>query len=230
MSTVKLRPFTLFSIVILLVVAFLGYQIYQIYAQYLLEKEILKKIISRLEGDRRGAEAMVVDSFLDQNTGKQLTTVKFLEFDGQGKALAPKHFTFSGNLLQIQSLVVRFDDKFIRNGDALRGKSAALFWKIFYLDGKNTEEFELNKFNEIPEGYRIDGPVSPFERQFWHSFWKLALDPAYAKKMGVKNAQVEAPGTRFVPGMVYTLKIENDGGLRIDAAPIPEVLKGEMIK
>jgi hypothetical protein len=35
--------------------------------------------------------------------------------------------------------------------------------------------------------------------------------------MGIKNAQIEAPGTKFVPGLIYTIKIEHDGGLRIDA-------------
>jgi hypothetical protein len=46
----------------------------------------------------------------------------------------------------------------------------------------------------------------------------------------VKNAQIEAPGSIFVPGTIYTIKIEYDGGLRIDAKPIPEILKGELEK
>ena len=45
--------------------------------------------------------------------------------------------------------------------------------------------------------------------------------------MGIKNAQIEAPGTRFVPGMLYTVKIEHDGGMRIDAQTLPLILKGE---
>ncbi len=32
----------------------------------------------------------------------------------------------------------------------------------------------------------------------------------------IKNAQIEAPGTMFVPGNLYTIKIEHDGGLRIE--------------
>ena len=58
----------------------------------------------------------------------------------------------------------------------------------------------------------------------------FALDRAAAKKMGIKNAQIEAPGTVFIPGTLYTIKIEHDGGLRIDAQPLPEILKGETIK
>jgi hypothetical protein len=47
--------------------------------------------------------------------------------------------------------------------------------------------------------------------------------------VGIKNAQIEAPGTVFIPGMLYTIKIEHDGGMRIDAAKLPEVLRGEKI-
>jgi len=31
-------------------------------------------------------------------------------------------------------------------------------------------------------------------------------------------------------GMIYTIKIEHDGGLRIDNQPIPPILKDEKIK
>ncbi len=45
----------------------------------------------------------------------------------------------------------------------------------------------------------------------------------------IKNAQIEAPGSMFLPGTIYTLKIEHDGGIRIDAEPVPEILKGEAV-
>ena len=41
--------------------------------------------------------------------------------------------------------------------------------------------------------------------------------------------QIEAPGTMFVPGTLYTLKIEHDGGIRIDATPLSPILRGERI-
>ena len=48
--------------------------------------------------------------------------------------------------------------------------------------------------------------------------------------MGIKNAQIEAPGTKFIKGILYTLKIEHDGGLRIDAQPLPKILQGEKLE
>ena len=50
-----------------------------------------------------------------------------------------------------------------------------------------------------------------------------------AAKLGIKNAQIEAPGTKFLPGYLYTLKIEHDGGLRIDTSTIPPIMRGEII-
>ena len=46
---------------------------------------------------------------------------------------------------------------------------------------------------------------------------------------GIKNAQIEAPGAKFLPGILYTIKIEHDGGLRIDSTPISPILKGEKL-
>ena len=63
--------------------------------------------------------------------------------------MEPRYFTFSGNIIQFQSLVIRFDDEFVRKGDPLRGRSAYIFWKVFLLDGKNTQEFEITKFNSM---------------------------------------------------------------------------------
>lgn len=226
----RIRPFSIFSLLVLGAVAFAGFQAYRFYGHWVLEKKILKEIIARLEGESRIAEAIVTDVAKDPESSGEITTLKFLEYDGQGQALTPKIFRFHGNLIQFQSLVVRFADQYIRYGDRLKGKSAYVFWKAFVLDGPNTEEFDINRFEEIPEGYKIGDAPTAFEKEFWQNFWRLALDPKYARKQGVKNAQIEAPGTRFIPGMVYTLKIEHDGGIRIDASPIPEILKGEVIK
>ncbi len=214
-------------IVAIVVAAFL---IYQGIAKIIHENRAFKEIIARLEADSRVAQALVTNVSFDEETQKTLTTIKFLEFDAQGKALQPKYFTFAGNLIQFQSLVIRFDDIHIKKGDALRGKSAYLFMSAFVLDGKDTQSFEITKVNEIPSGYKVAGVDSAFEKKLWRKFWTYALNPDEAGKMGIKNAQIEAPGTVFVPGTLYTIKIEHDAGLRIDTQSLPEILKNETIK
>lgn len=196
------------------------------------EKEVLKKIISRLEADSRIAQVFVTEVRNDPATKKTWTTIKFLEYDSQGKPLKPRYFTFSGDIIQFESLVVRFQDLYVEKGDALRGKSAYLFLKVFFLNGPRTQVYDITPVYQVPEGYRVLGvksQSSKIEQDFWQKFWIYALNPQEAKKVGIKCVQIEAPGTKFVPGTLYLIKIEHDGGMRIDAEPLPEILKGEKI-
>ena len=190
---------------------------------------MFRQIIHNLKADSRIAEVLVTESSLDEYTRKYTTTIKFLEYSVRGKPLKAKFFTFKGNLIQFQTLVVRFDDKYIEEGHRMKGKSIYLFLKAFVLDGKNTQEFVITPTDDIPDGYRVGDPPAAFEKEVWTRFWKYALDPDARKRVGIKNAQIEAPGSVFVPGTIYTLVIEHDGGIRIDTRPIPEILKNERI-
>jgi len=201
----------------------------QWYKRFVNENAVLKQVIARLEADSRAAEVLVTGVNFDEEQSKTFTTIKFLEYDAFGQPLAPKYFTFSGNIIQFQSLVIRFDDIHIRNAQTLKDKSAFLFWKVFLLNGEETQEYEINALNKIPDGYKVMGLSDPFESQLWEQFWSYALDPDQKNQEGIKNAQIEAPGSMFIPGHIYTIKIEHDGGLRIDSSPIPNILKGENI-
>ncbi len=86
---------------------------------------------------------------------------------------------------------------------------------------------EIRSFRNSP---KVKDLSDSYETKLWQEFWSNALDPVHAKKEGIKNAQIEAPGTMFVPGKLYTIKIEHDGGLRIDVSDLSPILKGEMIK
>lgn len=210
------------------VLFFVGKGIYWV-VKRLEERAILKQVIERLSAESRIAEVLVTQSRFNEETKKIETTIKFLEYDASGKPLEPRYFTFQGNLIQFQSLVIRFQDKLVRAGDLIRGKSAYLFLKAFVLDGEKTQVFDLSETNEIPAGYKVSAVHSEYEKKIWEEFWNYALDPKARERMGIKNAQIEAPGSMFLPGTIYTLKIEHDGGLRIDTQPIPEILKGEKV-
>ncbi len=225
----KKKSKILVRVIILLLCGAIGYKAYQIAAQVIYENAILKRIITRLEADSRVAEVLVTGVNYNEIDQKTYTTIKFLEYDSRGKPLEAKYFNFSGNIIQFQSLVVRFDDAYIRQADQLKGKSVYLFWKVFMLNGKETQEYEIAKIHQIPRGYRLEDRYNSVEAEFWINFWEYALDPKAAKLKGIKNAQIEAPGTMFVPGNLYTIKIEHDGGLRIDAAPLSQILLGEQI-
>lgn len=214
------------SIYIIIIIVFIALSI--LCLRQIREKAILKQVIARLKADSRIAEVLVTAIETDEY-GRKLTTIKFLEYDVDGKPLKPKYFTFQGNLIQFQSLVIRFDDFYIERGDKLKGKSAYLFMKAYVLARNQTQEFEITNIDSIPEGYKAPGIFDSFESKLWRRFWRYALDPKEAKRLGIKNAQIEAPGSKFVPGSIYTIKIEHDGGMRIDTKPIPQILRGEKI-
>ena len=221
-----LRIFSFFLFATILFLA--GSGIYWM-AKRIEENQILRKVVERLSADSRVAEVLVTQSRYNEATKKIETTIKFLEYDAEGKPLAPRFLTFQGNIIQFQSLVIRFQDRLVRAGDKLRGRSAYLFLKAFVLDGEKTQVFDLTEANEVPKGYKVPGARNEFEQKLWDEFWKYALDPKARERAGIKNAQIEAPGSMFLPGTIYTIHIEHDGGIRIDTHPIPEILKGETI-
>ncbi|MBF0253539.1 MAG: hypothetical protein HQL11_00195 [Candidatus Omnitrophica bacterium] len=193
------------------------------------EIENLKKIQANLTADSRAAEVLVTGVRYDDRSRRRLTRIKFLEYDIHGRPLEPRYFEFMGNLIQFQSLVVRFEDESVMKGDSLKGKSIYLFLKAFVLDGAETQEFEITAADSIPAGYRVSGVPEGFQKKIWEEFWEVALDPQKRLTAGIKSAQIEAPGSLFVPGTLYSIRIEHDGGLRIDTRPIPPILKGESI-
>ncbi|OQA56573.1 MAG: hypothetical protein BWY42_00928 [Candidatus Omnitrophica bacterium ADurb.Bin277] len=200
--------------------------------QWIRNERMLRRIIDRLSADTRIADVLVTKSEYDETAKKIQTTIKFLEYDAKGNPLEPKYFSFRGNIIQFQALVIRFQDKFVKAGDRLRGKSAYLFMKAFVLDGAQTQEFEITKAGEVPAGYRVESVrgKDEFQMRLWQDFWLYALDPEKRNRAGIKNVQIEAPGSMFLPGTIYTLRIEHDGGIRIDAQPVPEILKGEKVE
>ena len=193
------------------------------------QEHVYRQMLDRLQAESRAAEVLVTAVNYDEKLHRNLTTIKFVEQDSLGHDLVPKYFTFSGNLIQFQSMVVRFEDRFVTAGDWFRGRSVYLFWKVFMLDGPRTQEFSITQVNEIPGGYKIPGRAGGFENKFWSEFWRFAFDEAKAKKAGIKSVQIEAPGAVFIPGYLYTIHIEHDGGLRIDAKPVEPILRGETI-
>jgi hypothetical protein len=136
-------------LVVIGVIAAVGWYLFQKYR----ENEILRQIIERLTADTRTAEVIVTDVSAQPVANKKLTTIKFVEYDAESKPLPPRYFTFQNDIIQFQSLVIRFEDDYVKYGDKLRGKSAYIFWKVFALGDANTAEvYEINKLGEVPSG------------------------------------------------------------------------------
>jgi hypothetical protein len=216
---------------ILVLLAALGYGGWWYY-QSEREKEILEGIIARLTSERRVAEVWVEQISRQESGDRERIKLKILEFDVDGKPLQPIYCTFSlSDVIHFEALVIRLSDELVKGGE---GKSIHLFRRAYALDdGGNTyEACELARPNEVPGGYRLaatDPRSTEVERRYWQSFWNYALDEKLRTEAGVRNAQIEAPATRFQADQIYRLFLEADGGLTIQASPVPEILKGERV-
>lgn len=193
------------------------------------ENRIFKKVVSRLETDSRVAEMMVKGIEYDEKADRLYTTIKFAEYAVDGEPLEPKYFTFAGNLMQLQSLVIKLDGIRIKKANELRGKNVYLFWKVFMLAGSNTQEYEITGINKIPEGYKIRDADHPFEKKLWSKFWEYALDPKRTESMKIRNIQIRAPGTMFVPGTTYSVEIAHDGEIGVTSLPLQRISKKEAL-
>ncbi len=219
----------LFLLLLILLIGVLLFGIFWVTGK-IREERILREMIERLSASSRVAEVVVTDRRYDRATERILTSVRFREFDVTGAPLETREMQFASDLIHFQTLVIRFDDNLIKHGDRLRGKSVYLFLKAFTIDGPEPKAVVLTSMEDIPRGYKVPGARSDFEERLWESFWAYALRPEERVKEGIKNAQLEAPGMKFLPGYRYTLHIEHNGGLRIDTEPLPEILDLEKLQ
>jgi len=197
------------------------------------EVQVLRRMVERLTAEQRVAEVWVEEHQCDAQGRPVKVRLKVLEFGTDGKPLEPVFCEFSVNdVIHFEAMVIRLNDELIMEGE---GKSVYFFRRAFALDddGDTYEKCDINKPMEIPGGYRItsgDARVAEIESRYWKSFWRYALDEEQRREAGVKTAQIEAPATRFVPDRIYRLVLEHDGGLYIQASPVPAILKGERVK
>lgn len=186
-----------------------GLVVHLYWDDYRREKEFnrLNQAIRRLEAERRIAEIRVLEQTPER------TTFRFREIRPDGTPIQERDFTIRGEVLYVDALVVKFERRFVRIGDGLRGRSLYLFERLFGEYQRPADGFRLDQ--GVPAAYRTRPEPSEFEREIWRDFWKVALDPDYARARGVRVAQGEAVRTRLRPGKYYRLTIENAGGINI---------------
>jgi len=186
--------------------------------------EQLKQVVQRLTADRRVADLIVTDQ--SNFGGATKTTLLFVEYARDGSALPAKRFTIDGIVAYVDAMVIKFDGKFVQDNDPLRGRSIALFTRLFAENQPPEKGYRIDEPGRIPEVYRGADPyVMDFERDLWANFWKLADDESYRKAMGVRVAQGEAVSTKFQPDRLYTVTLESDGGLNIVSSPLKGIYR-----
>lgn len=146
------------------------------------------------------------------------TTVRFTELGADGEPLgAGQELTVEGRTLYVESLVIQFEDRYVEQGDALRGTSLCLFRRLFGEDQSPAQGVALDSAGQLPLVYGGDTTADPVHRALWERFWDYANDPALAQTLGVRALQGEAPFIEARVGKTYRLELRASGGLVIEA-------------
>ena len=144
------------------------------------------------------------------------TTVRFTELGPDGEPFAPgQELTVAGRRVYVESLVIQFEDRYVEQGDALRGTSLCLFQRLFGEDQKPVEGVALDTRGQQPAVYGGDTNPDPVHQALWERFWDYASDPTLARELGVRAQQGEAPFVEARVGKTYRLELRASGGLVI---------------
>jgi hypothetical protein len=191
------------------------------------QKQHLQDYVARLTSQRRLAEMVVTE----QTTvgGLLKTTLLFSELGPDGSRLPPRFFTIDGNVVHIEALVIRFDLEYVEKDDPMRGRSLALFHRLYGDFQMPSEGFSLDEPGKAPDFFAcVDAPsqeVRNFEAGLWKNFWKLADDATERQKRGVRLVQGEGPWRPVYPEFVYTISLETAGGLTVASRPMDELFR-----
>ncbi len=192
------------------------------------QKKHLEGFVARLTQERRMAELVVTEQGYNKN-GNTTTTLLFSEISRDGSRLPPRFFTIEGNVVHVDTLVIKFERDFIEKDDPLRGHSIALFYRLYGDRQAPIDGFPIDDPGQPPLIYRDSSPQSEnlrqFEAELWKNFWRLADDASYRKEKGVRVAQGESPWRYIYPDQIYTLAIEGGGGVNMTSRPIDDLFR-----
>lgn len=175
----------------------------------------LEVSMSLLKVDKRLARLTAVDQGTDSATNEKFTDVEFVELNAEGKPLGePRKFRIKGDMVYLDSWLVKFDDKYTQDADLERGVSLVLFRRIFGEKQQPSEGFPLDETNSRPQAY-ARGQETELEKKIWGDFWGIANDEAKAKELGIRAAHGEAVYIRMQKGKSYKVQLRASDGLSV---------------
>jgi hypothetical protein len=138
--------------------------------------------------------------------------VEFTEVNDEDKPLTePKQFDVLGKRVYVEGRIVKFDDRYVEEADALRGKPLFAFERIYGDQQAPSDGAAIDKPGQRPAPYATPRPVSDFEKQIWDDFWDIVHDDEKKKSLGVRSGQGEAPFQEVRKGQRYLFKLRASG-------------------
>jgi len=175
------------------------------------DKQRLEAYLKILKHIDRRARVEVLHQGKDQQ-GNLQTTIRFTETDATGKPVAvSRELTLPGQDVYFDTLVIKFDDHFVEEGDPLKGQALMLFRRIFSSTMRAEDGFVIDREGQAPEIYAERQAPSDFEKDLWKRFWEIANDEKLAKEHGVRAIHGDAPYMHLEPDRVYEISLRSTG-------------------
>jgi hypothetical protein len=191
-----------------------------------LETLRLKTYLKLLEYTERRAQLEVISQTKD-SAGETVNKLRFTELDPLGGVVgAQRVFEIKGDEVYVDTLIIKFEDHFVEEGDPLKGKALLLFRRIFTNRVKPDDGYVLDRNGVPPLLYAAKTTPNSFERDLWARFWEVANSEQLAKQAGVKAMHGQALYGKPVPNMVYTLLMRSTGEMIIPAPKEPQTQDG----
>jgi hypothetical protein len=175
------------------------------------EKQRLETYLKILKHIDRRARVEVLRQAKDQQ-GSLQTTIRFTEVDDAGKPInVSRELTVPGQEVYFDTLVIKFDDHFVEQGDPVKGGALMLFRRVFSSTMRAEDGFVIDTEGQEPEVYAERQATSQFEKELWKRFWDLANDEKLARERGVRAIHGDAPYMRLEPDRVYEICLRSTG-------------------
>ena len=166
--------------------------------------------------ERRLAQIRVLDTGVDQASGRKFSKIEFLELNDQGDPVGkPKPFSLDGETVYVDYWVVKFEDKYVEQADLERGMSICMFNRIFGDSQTPKDGFSLDEPGQRPGNYARGSVMSDFEKKIWDDFWKIANDPQQAAQLGIRALHGDAVSIKVEKGKTYRITVRASGGPEI---------------
>jgi outer membrane murein-binding lipoprotein Lpp len=189
-------------------------------AQSRLQNEKLQTSLKLLKIDHRVANVTVTNKGISDQ-GEPFFDVEFLELDKDGKPLGPPQpFHLRGDKLYIDCWLVKFDDHYIEQSDALRSASLCVFKSIWGdLDGPNggqaLDQVKDSNGPIAPGVYSTHEKANPFEAKIWTDFWTVSNRPEKQKELGIRASHGQVNYMLVEPGQVYRVDLRASDGISL---------------
>ena len=174
-----------------------------------------------LKVDRRAARLTVLKQEQDTESTSVVSELEFVEIDDRGEEVAEtkRQFLIQGDLVYIDSWVVKFEDKYVEQSDLHRSTSLVLFKRIFGEKQKPIDGFVLDQEGVAPRVYRRDENSNDLESKVFGDFWDVANDTEKQKALGIRAAHGTADYIKVEAEKSYRVEIRASGDVTIVPEP-----------